>query len=319
MGGPLNYRRILTEPTEDTRRVVAMTEPPGTPDERGVYRVGQWRGKRTASGPVLWQTEEVWGQEIEPLESWGREGVDWHVTRRDVAVDVEAEAGEGPPEPWWREYFGGLRGRFRKMAQPATADLLTYDMCSGTGASIHTQTGDSEYFGSRRSPAMFRIYLKYTRPGSDRKVRQCHRDAWTRAGWEGGAVYRVEAVLSPPTEMGAGVTARELFADAAARVRLLKHPPERRKCDVPTADRWEALAHPLKLARPMDTAPDEAAARLLRALDKLAKEHGDNALRLGLLLRGATSVQDRREAAERLAAMTAEPDKPKASSKTRTK
>jgi hypothetical protein len=293
---PLEYLRILTEPTEDTRRVVCLREPTVKPDERGELRQGQWRGKARSGGGVQWQTLEVWGQDIVTPAEWGVEGIDWHSSNRQIAVDVEAAAGAGPPEPWWREFFGGLRGRKRKLAQPGSTELLKWDMGSGTGASFHTQSGDSEYYGSRRSPCFLRIYLKYQRPGIGRQVRQVHLDTWTRAGWTGGAVYRVEAVLSPPTELGLSVTARELFADAGARVRLLEHPPEGRGCNVPTAERWERLTHPLKLGRPEDTAPDEKAAKLRRALARLAAEHGDQALRLGVML-----LPDRRESVEQAA------------------
>lgn len=287
---PLEYTRILTGPVEDTRRVVSMVHPrewAGAPEKsaggKEVYRVPGWRGVATELGTGLWNTEEVWGTDItSPFP--GEEGPDWHVTRRDVCVDVESGA---VPESWWREYFAGLRNRTRKVAQPGGGAIKVQDMGAGTGASIHS-TDDTEYFGSRRAAAFFRIYVKYMRPGKGVKVRQCHLDAWTRAGWTQGAVLRVEAVLSPPTELAVTggkmrrpVTPAELFADAAARVRLLEHPPERRGCDVPTAKRWEALGKPVKLTRPKDTAPDEAAARLARALERLAKEHGKAAVRLG--------------------------------------
>lgn len=311
---PLEYVRILTPVIEDTRRVVTLHDPAGEPDERGVYRVsagasGCWRGVRKRTGGGMWNTEEVWtaeGGNIETPPGWGVEGMDWHSSNRQVCVDVEAAPGAGPPESWWREFFAGLRGRHRKLAQPGGGEIL-FDMGAGTGASIHTQTGDSEYFGSRRSPCFLRIYMKYQRPGVGVHVRQEHLDAWTRAGWTGGAVYRVEAVLSPPTELGLLVTPRELFADATARIRLLEHPPEGRGCDVPTAERWERLGEPLKLARPQDTAPDEKAARLRRALAKLVVEHGESAVKLGVMLLpdGRESVESARGEAARIERLTA--------------
>lgn len=293
---PLDYTRILTGPMEDTRRVVTLDPPPGQPDERGVYRLPGWRGVRTKAGGGMWQTEHVWGGEI--TSPWiGDEGDRWHVTRRDIAVDVECPQ---VPEPWWREYFAGLRGRKRRFAVAAEGPSLPgegmviaevrYDTCAGTGASHHTGNGDTEYFGSRRSPCYFRIYVKYLRPGVGREIRQVHLDTWTRNGWRGGMVLRVEAVLSPPTELGVtsgsmrqAVTPAELFSDAAARIRLLEHPPEGRGCNVPTAARWVRLGRPVKLQRPEATAPDDAAAKLRRALEKLQAEHGRSAIHAALL------------------------------------
>jgi hypothetical protein len=302
---PLEYLRRLTGPVEDTRRVVCLRPPTSKPDDRGFYREGQWRGIRRGEGGMKWNTHDVWGDDIVVPEAWGQEGVDWHATRRDVCVDVEAAPGAGPPEPWWREYFGGLRGQTRKLAQPG-GGLLHYDMGAGTGGSVHRSRGDTEYFGSRRSPAFLRIYLKYLRPGVHQEVKQKHLDAWKKAGWTEGAVYRVEAVMSPPTELGLGVAPHELFADAAARIRLLDHPPEKRACDVPTAERWKRLADPLKLERPKDTAPDEAAARLRRAMARLVEEHGKEAVRLALLMNreGRESVSEGRASAQAIERLT---------------
>ena len=283
---PLEYVRRLTPPTEDTRRVVTKYHPREhglTPDDKGNYWLGHWRGWATEGGTGIWNTKEVWATEI--TSPWfGTEGEDWHATRRDVCVDVESTA---LPEPWWREFFGGLRGRKKKVAQPG-GGVKTQDMGAGVGGSIHGLKGDSEYYGSRRSAAFLRIYAKYTREGVDHEVRQEHLDRWHAAGWTGGLVLRVEAVLSPPTPLGVTigkVTPAELFADACERVRLLDHAPDGRASNVATAERWVQLAQPVKLERPRDPAPDLEAMRLRRAIQRLTDKHGIEAVSLAVRTR----------------------------------
>lgn len=280
---PLDYTKRLTGPVEDTRRVVVMRHPeeltapdPSSRPGKAVYRWGGWRGTEQG-GKGIWQSEEMWGGEPTPFPYDRR---DWHYTRRDVCVDVECP---NWPELWWLEFFGGIRAKRLKVSRGVRDGVEEIETVEADGRSNFcvSHTGTGLYVGSRRAPAYFYIYCKYLRKGVHVNVRQCHLDAWTLAGWNGGMVVRVEARLSRPSPLDG--MPYELFADAVARIRLLDRRPPARACDVKTAERWLALCEPAKRERDYP-APLEKYARLKRAMSRLVAEHDYAACSLALLL-----------------------------------
>lgn len=196
------------------------------------------------------------------------------------------------PEQWWLEFFGGVRAKRLKVSRGVRDGVERLETVEADGRSNFcvSATGTGLYVGSRRAPVYFFIYVKYLRKGVHVDVRQAHLDAWTRAGWNGGMVVRVEARLAPPSPLTG--TPSELFADAAARIRLLDRRPPARACDVKSADRWVALCEPAKRERDYP-APLEKYEKLKRSLDRLVKEHDYSAVSLALLL--AKPVKRERE------------------------
>lgn len=263
---------------EDTRRAMVMSSPRelAVPDDFGVFRWNGWRGVEWRGGRGMWQTEKCWGTVIADFP--GERGRDWHITRRDYCVDLETCA---MPEGWWKEWFGGVRGKNLRAAMPDGAEDVVFETV-GSGKDECSLKGSSVYVGTARSPVRLRMYTKYLRPGMAVNVRQEHMDRWASAGWTGGLVVRCEFETHPPAEMNGSVS--ELWADCAARIRLLNRPRDRcRASDVETAERWAALGGEVKRFREKK-APDEKTAKLKRAVERLVKEHGHSELSLMVLL-----------------------------------
>lgn len=281
---PLEYLRILSPPTEDTRAVVTAFPPEllgckpikGDGGPRSTYEWCGWTGTKWANGCTRWQTKECWNRPIVDFPPDSETGMEngWHVTRRDVAVDLEVAQ---TPEQHWAEWFGGTRGK----ATDADGNVMSWP--GGTQCLRSNSRGTGCELGSRRSGVFMRIYTKFLKMHVAVKVRQIHFDKWTEAGWGGGMVARVEFELKPPTPLDGPIEA--MWADAAARIRLMERPkePRERAADIPTAERWTALGAPLKRERPRAEAPNLAALRLHRAIERLRKEHGDSAVRLAVM------------------------------------